>query len=40
MNTGRARLIRTQLIESFTFFEVSVKSLPDPYHFLLICIST
>ena len=32
--TGRARLIRTRLIRSSTKFEVSLKSLPDSYHFM------
>ena len=32
--TGRARLIRTRLIRSSTSFEVSLKSLPDSYHFM------
>ena len=31
--TGRARLIRTWLIRSSAQFEVSVKSLPDSYHY-------
>ena len=34
MYTGRERLIRTRLIRSSTLFEVSVKSLPDSYHFM------
>ena len=33
-STGRARLIGTRLIRSF---EVSLKSLPDSYHFVLKC---
>ena len=33
--TGRERLIRTQLFRSSTLFEVSVKSLPDSYHFMV-----
>ena len=32
--TGRARLVRTWLTRSSTEFEVSVKSLPDSYHFM------
>ena len=33
-STGRERLIRIRLIQSSTLFEVSVKSLPDSYHFM------
>ena len=43
MNTGRVRLIRTQLIRSFTLFEVSVKGFPIiflSFHEQLIHIST
>ena len=32
--TGLARLTRTRLIRSSTLFEVSVKTLPDSYHFM------
>ena len=32
--TGRTQLIRTRLIRSSTSFEVSLKSLPDSYHFM------
>ena len=32
--TGRECLIRTWLIRSSTYFEVSLKSLPDSYHFM------
>ena len=34
-STGRERLIRTRLIRSSTKFEVSLKSLPESYHFML-----
>ena len=34
MDTGRACLIRTGLIQSSPLFKVSVKSLPDSYHFM------
>ena len=33
-DTGRERLVRTWLIRSSTLFEVSLKSLPDSYHFM------
>ena len=32
--TGLKRLIQTRLIQSSTEFEVSLKSLPDSYHFM------
>ena len=34
LNAGRACLIGTWLIQSSTLFEVSVKTLPDSYHFI------
>ena len=34
LDTGQAHLIQTRLIRSSTLFEVSVKTLPDSYHFM------
>ena len=37
-HTGWARLIRTRLIRSSTLFQVSVKSLPNSYHFMFLFV--